>query len=191
MSFINLFRSKSTNKKVINFGDYSIGRPFRKKSKFSNQIKVGIFHLTDQGPMVMYKDFDELRGVCLSKTELSKKIDTLAVNLIAATGSGHSYIEGCFDFKFETINSYRLLVIAITMPKTPTTNQRANNGYYQVVLFIPQNLTLNLPSISKMEDDLFKLVGREIKSHTDFTDSKIQKLKKLLGKKLESYQIKY
>ncbi|OLS21065.1 MAG: hypothetical protein HeimC2_33230 [Candidatus Heimdallarchaeota archaeon LC_2] len=71
MSFMNLLWFKSSKKKAAEIGQYSLGRPFCKKGKLTKNIKIGIFHLTEQGPMVMYKDFEELKGITLTQVQLT------------------------------------------------------------------------------------------------------------------------
>ncbi|MHA2099843.1 MAG: hypothetical protein ACW99A_14290 [Candidatus Kariarchaeaceae archaeon] len=171
----------------MEFKDYSENRPIQEKPFKIDDIPLAIFHLTEQGPSVLYRDFEELNGLEIEKTELTHKINNLAANLIAATGSGHSYSEGCFDIKLDNYSNYRLFVIAIKRPNVKHVDPRIKSGYFQIVLFIPRELALTLPSISKMEDALYSAVSKEIKDSEDFKSDQILKLKEKLIEKILTF----
>lgn len=180
MNFTSRFNHNSKNLRIMEFKDYSEKRPIQEKSYKIADIPLAIFHLTEQGPSVLYRDFEELSGSTLDKAELTHKINNLAANLIAATGSGHTYSEGCFDIKLDNYSNYRLFVTAIKRPNLKSIDPRIKTGYYQIVLFIPLELALILPSISKMESELYNTVSREIKNSEDFKPTNINKLKEKL-----------
>jgi hypothetical protein len=152
-----------------------------------DEIPLAIFHLTQEGPSVLYRDFEELNGLEIEKTELTRKINNLAANLIAATGSGHSYNEGCFDIKFDSNSDYRLFVIAIKRPRLNQEDPRIKSGYFQIILFVPQDLALKLPSISKMEDILYSTAAKGIKHPDGLKSEQITKLKAKLIQKLLTF----
>lgn len=189
MSYMSLFRPTTNNIRVVDFNkDYYENRTLQDKYYTMNDIPIAIFNLTEMGPSVLYRDFEELEGSDLDKIDLTTKINTLAANLIAATGSGHTYNEGCFDIKMDNKSEYRLFVIAIKRPNINYTDPRIKLGYFHVVLFIPHELALTLPSISKMEDELFGIVRKDMKNSEDFKPKKIKKLKRKLIQKIIEYQ---
>ncbi|MCE7734180.1 MAG: hypothetical protein GPJ54_04820 [Candidatus Heimdallarchaeota archaeon] len=190
MSYMSLFRPTTNNIRIVDFNqDYYGNTSIQDESYAMNDIPLAIFNLTEMGPSVLYRDFDELKGSNLDETDLTTKINTLAANLIAATGSGHTYNEGCFDIKMDSKSEFRLFVIAIKRPNKKYVDPRIKSGYFHVVLFIPQDLALTLPSISKMEDELFGIVGKNMKNSEDFNPKKINKLKRKLIQKIIEYRI--
>lgn len=188
MSYMSIFRPTTNNIRIVDFKDHSYDKRLRQEITYKmSDIPLSIFHLTEEGPSVLYRDFEELEGSNLEKEELTHKINNLAANLIAATGSGHTYNEGCFDVKLDNESSYRLFVIAIKKPNVNYIDPRIKNGYYHVVLFIPLELAMTLPSISKMEEELYGIVNKDMKNSNDFNPKKIKKLKLKLIKKIINY----
>lgn len=189
MSYMSLFRPTTNNIRIVDFNqDYYENRTINDDWYAINDIPLAIFNLTEMGPSVLYRDFEELKGSELDETDLTTKINTLAANLIAATGSGHSYNEGCFDIKMDNKSGFRLFVIAIKMPNINYIDPRIKSGYFHVVLFIPLDLALTLPSISKMEDELYGIVKKQMKNSNDFNPKKIKKLKRKLIQKIINYR---
>lgn len=189
MSYMSLFRPTTNNIRIVDFNqDYYEDRTLHNESYVMKDIPLAIFNLTEMGPTVLYRDFEELKGSDLDKTDLTTKINTLAANLIAATGSGHTYNEGCFDIKMDSKSGFRLFVIAIKRPNIEYVDPRIKSGYFHVVLFIPLELALTLPSISKMEKELYGIVGKDMKDSDDFVPKKIQKLKRKLIQKIIEYR---
>ena len=189
MSYMSLFRPTTNNIRIVDFThDYYRNRTIQDESYVMNDIPLAIFNLTEMGPSVLYRDFEQLKGSELNETDLTTKINTLAVNLIAATGSGHTYNEGCFDIKMDNKSEFRLFVIAIKRPNKNYVDPRIKSGYFHVVLFIPVELALTLPSISKMEDELFGIVRKSMKNSEDFNPKKIKKLKRKLIQKIINYR---
>lgn len=189
MSYMSLFRPTTNNIRIGDFNqDYYENRTINDDWYAINDIPLAIFNLTEMGPSVLYRDFEELKGSELDETDLTTKINTLAANLIAATGSGHSYNEGCFDIKMDSKSGFRLFVIAIKMPNINYIDPRIKSGYFHVVLFIPLDLALTLPSISKMEDELYGIVKKQMKNSNDFNPKKIKKLKRKLIQKIINYR---
>ncbi len=187
MNFTSRFNHNSNNIRIVDFKDYSEKRVTQGDTSQFDEIPFAIFHLTEQGPSVLYRDFEELNDLELGKVELTHKINTLAANLIAATGSGHSYNEGCFDIKLDNYSNYRLIIIAIKRPNANSIDPRIKSGYFQIVLFVPQELAITLPSISKMEDELYSTVSMVVKNSEDFKSDRIKKLKMKLIQKILSF----
>ncbi|MFV2016013.1 MAG: hypothetical protein ACC656_11320 [Candidatus Heimdallarchaeota archaeon] len=185
---MNLFRPNSNSIRIVEFKDHHYARSSINNESYSTKdIPLAIFHLTEEGPSVLYRDFEELTGSDLDKQDLTRKINNLAANLIAATGSGHTYSEGCFDVKLDNTSKFRLFVIAIRRPNINYSDPRIKIGYFHVVLFIPLELALTLPSISKMENDLYDTVLSDMKDSSDFEPNKIKKLKSKLIQKIIKY----
>jgi hypothetical protein len=152
------------------------------------QLPMAVFHLTEQGPSVLYKGFQQLEGLDIKPKDLGKDVENLAVNLIAATAAGHQYVEGVFDFVLNNVKEYRLLVIALRIRNPNYIDPRLKTGYYHVVLFIPKWISKKLPSISKMDDHLLSTTRKLIRNSNHFYDeNKLKKLKQQLTKIIISY----
>ena len=95
MSYMSLFRPTTNNIRIVDFNhDYYENRTLQDESYAMNDIPLAIFNLSEMGPSVLYRDFEELKGSELNETDLTTKINTLAANLIEATRSGHTYNDG-------------------------------------------------------------------------------------------------
>ena len=139
MSYMSLFRPTTNNIRIVEFNqDYYENRTLQDKPYAMDDIPFAIFNLTEMGPSVLYRDFEELKGSELNETDLTTKINTLAANLIAATGSGHTYNEGCFDLKMDNKSEYRLFVIAIKRPNIKYIHHRIKTGYFRRKFCLPE-----------------------------------------------------
>lgn len=145
-----------------------------------NNYPTTIFHMSDFGPELYYKDFDYIENsehIKYTDIELTQLLTQLSISFIAALGQGHGYIEGCFDLPAGSLTNYRTFVISKKVSNPFAEDIRLRKGFMVFVIFIPIKYRTLIKPLSAIEDNVMHSINL-LNNIKQFSDEKIQEIKK-------------
>jgi small GTP-binding protein len=115
-----------------------------------NNVLAAMFKLTEYGPDIMYHDFDSLPY----DLDVNTFLMNMTVSLVSAIGQGHNYSEGIFDLPSGKLKGYRSCVFSFRMSDYQAKDVRLKWGFFQFVLFVPEDSYKYFEPFSKIESCL-------------------------------------
>ncbi len=121
-------------------------------------IPLAVFHVSDMGPAVLFRDFASLPDYAMDGDEVFEHLQQMALGYISALGMGHAYEEGVFDLPVSGTKNYRTLLMAFKLLNPGATDRRLMIGYYQFAFLFPRSLAQILPAPSAIETGAINII---------------------------------